>query len=160
MGSGGMTYTIAENEGEQPELTFVIAVTDEDLVQLPRDPVIQVQASLLFQDGVLLIPVMVNIGHLCCETWINILEDDSQGTQALDLLTSQDRLTFHLIDAEAADSMRRTLAIANTLGAADIRASVDDALTWTMDEFDAAKAKWYARYPTPQALFAYLAGTA
>ena len=33
-------------------------------------------------------------------------------------------------------------------------------LTWTMDEFDAAKAKWQASYPTPQALFAYLGGTA
>ena len=160
MGSDGMIYTIAENEGEQPELTFVIAVTDEDLVQLPRDPVIQVQASLLFQDGVLLISVMVNIGHLCCETWINILEDDGQGTQALDLLASQDRLTFHLFDAEAADSVRRTLAIPNSLDADDIRASVDNTLNWTMDEFDAAKAKWYARYPTPQALFAYLAETA
>ena len=159
MGSGGMIYTIAENEGEQPELTFVIAVTDEDLARLPRNPAIHVQASLLSQDGVLLIPVMARIGHLCCETWINILEDDGQGTQALDLLANQGRLTFHLFDAEATDSISRTLAIPNSLDADDIRASVDDTLRWTMDEFDAAKAKWYTRYPTPQALFAYLAGT-
>ena len=38
--------------------------------------------------------------------------------------------------------------------------STTKALTWTMHEFDAAKARWQARYPTPQALFAYLGGAA
>ena len=150
---GDMIYTIGENEGEQPELVFLIAASARDLAALPQDPSVNVQATLYRVNGVLLVPLVAQIGDVYYGTWINAWNEHRDGLRSLDLLASQDRLTFAFYQPAGGAEPRRVIEVANTLDAGDIRRAFDNAPTWTMEQFDAAKATLDTRFPTPQDLF-------
>ena len=67
------------------------------------------QATLYHVNGVLLVPLVVQIGDVYYGTWINAWNEHRDGLRSLDLLASQDRLTFAFYQPATGAEPRRVI---------------------------------------------------
>ena len=81
--SGGMIYTITEDEAEQPLVAFLIRDEPHQLATIPPDPEMLLQITIFRVDGILLVPLVAHLGDSWYETWINAWADDYQDLEVL-----------------------------------------------------------------------------
>lgn len=151
---GSATYARGEfDENMVKETMFLIREEPRVVQRLGENPQVILRAGQIEQDNVLLVAVLLRIGGAYYETWWNY-HQTSGGAQYFEDMATQERIALVFFTPERT----RQIAIRNSL--APFFASVGRAAAalpaWTMRDFDAARDKIYARFPTVTKLWNHL----
>jgi hypothetical protein len=153
---GAMIYALAEAKGEEL-FALLIREEPERVARLGKTVRVHTKTALIEQDGVGLVPLMVQIEDWePFETWINYYQsqdgvDFREGRRVFRALTERDVLAL----AFYTPAEGRRIAVRNSLAPTmrEIARRLQAMSPWTMRAFDAARDKLYARYPTVQDLW-------
>jgi hypothetical protein len=110
-----------------------------------RDPLVAMRCGAFEQDGVLLVVVLVKIGRELYETWFNYHQTGG-GEQFFRDLMVQATINISFFTPDEAKMVAIRNRTGDFFGQALIH--VTQLPAWSMHDFDAARAKVYARYPT------------
>jgi len=150
---GSMIWGVMrERPGAGREVAFFVR---EESARIRRVGTLQFSTALIVEGDVALIPVLMRTGpgeEEVYESWFNYYAP-GPGTDGLPLLAEQGRLPVVFVG----DSGRRerALAVPNSLRDTfrEMLERVSSMKPWSMEGFDRARERVYARYPTVAALW-------
>jgi len=148
----------AESEGEVSEQTGLLIREDmEHIKALPRHPVIEARAGLFNEGDVQLLAIMVKVQDELYETWFNYHQRGENSEKYLNDWVEQEDLAVIFFSGTG---LERSVRIRNLLSDLGRRALplLREAEPWSMEDFDAARARLYERYPTVGDLWKALGG--
>jgi len=147
-----------EDQGEVWEETGLLIREDmQHIKALPRHPVIEVRAGMLNEGNVQLLAILVKVQGELYETWFNYHQRGEDSEKCLnDWIEQEDLAVIFFSDT----GLERSIRIRNLLSDLAQRALplLRQAEPWTMEDFDAARARLYERYPTVGDLWKALGG--
>jgi len=148
----------AEDQGEVWEETGLLIREDiEHIKALPRYPVIEVRAGMVNEGNVQLLVIVVQVRGELYETWFNYHQHGEDTEKYLnDWIEQEDLAVIFFSDT----GLERSIRIRNLLSDLAQRALplLREAEPWSMEDFDAARARLYERYPTVVDLWKALGG--
>lgn len=143
------------------EVAWYLREFSERISQLGVGPAIEIRGNVIEYAHVLLMPILIRVGeerqeHIW-ETWLNAQQRENAGIDALSDLAIQPRIVVHFVGESV--TIERSLTRSNPLQslARDVLARLVRYPEWSMVQFDAARWRIYARYPTVLDLWRALA---
>lgn len=102
---------------------------------------------------------IADLNRATFETWINVRDPEGIGRELVDALTTSPHIHLHIYVNNP--QPKRSIVVPNMMqkSAAALLAESDAAGSWSMADFDVARAAVEARYTTPLALWAAAAIT-
>lgn len=144
---GTMAYAMQQTAADGPwAIGFLVREQAWRVKGLGQNPDVELRCGAFEQDGVLLVVVLAKISGELYESWFNYHQTSNLGDQYFRAMLEQPALTFTFFTPEPA----KRIQINNRTGAFFTQALERAAQLppWSMRDFDAARDKVYARYPT------------
>ncbi|MCI0350607.1 MAG: hypothetical protein L0Z53_14380 [Acidobacteriales bacterium] len=136
-------------DGGAWEIAWLLREESRRIRHLGKEPPVEWRSGLIYQDGVLLIPVLLRIGKVAAkniwETWTNHHQRGAESP--LPLLAEQERITIHFHDRDLKPD--RSIQTFNSLHGF-FRMALEQLRgvpAWSMSEFDAAREQVYRQHP-------------
>lgn len=160
---GSMAYGRVD-VGDGWETAFLVREESREIRRLGDRPRLRFRAALMVESGVGLVPIIVRLGRSqqqefldeYYEAWFNVHQGEPGGGLVyLDDLIRQSRLSVILFCDRG---RQRAIGAANLLGEtfAEMKRQLAVLPAWSMQTFDAARERVYARLPTVEALWDHL----
>jgi hypothetical protein len=152
---GSSCYARMQIDSGAWEIAWLLREESKRVKQIAKEPPVEWRSGLIYQDDVLLIPVLLRVGKVAeeniWEAWIN---HHQRGTESpLPLLAEQERISIHLYDH--AMKPERSLQTFNSLRDFFFAAlkQMGAVPAWTMAQFDAAREQVYRQHPDVMGLW-------
>lgn len=148
---GTMAYARQQTAVDGPWTTgFLIRERQWRVKGLGRNPDVELRCCAFEQDGVLLVAVLMKVSGELYESWFNYYQTTGGEPYFHDLI-EQPTVTFAFFTPEPT----RMLSIKNRVGGffQQTLERTRQMEPWSMRDFDAAREKVYARYPTVSKLW-------
>lgn len=152
---GSAVYANGEfDENMVKEIMFLIREEPRIVKAFGENPRVELRAGLFQEADVFLVAVLLRIGGEYYETWWNIYQTGDDGPLHFLQMSTQKRIPILFFTPE----MTRSIAVRNSLAPffQDASEQIAGARVWTMQEFDAARERIYARFPTVTKLWNHL----
>lgn len=146
---GTMVFEL-QSDGKGPyQVGFLIREEHQRVVQLRRNPLVEVRAGAFLQDDVWIVAVLFRVGEELYECWFNYHQP--MGWKYFRSLAKQDAFTIEFYTPDLAKVVRVRNGLRHFFE--EILSRITECAPWNMSAFDAARAKVYAEYPSVQALW-------
>ena len=143
------------------EVAWYLREESARIAALGDGPDIEVRGNVIEYARVLLVPILIRVGEErqenIWETWLNAQQPDNAGIDALGDLAIQPRLVVHFVGDGG--QIERSLTRSNPLQslARDVLARLVRYPEWSMEQFDSARERIYARHPSVMELWRAIA---
>lgn len=139
---GTVIYGFAEEEGDM-YIDFLVREKNDVILELPKDPAVEIRAGAVLQDGVLVVAVMARFTKdgPVYETFWNYhrAEPNSPHGNIFEHMCDEPVLAFHFYDDEG--KLADVIQVKNSMRPffADILQQIPSLRPWTLQEFEDAK---------------------
>ncbi len=147
MPPGSAVYARGEfDESMIKETMFLIREEPLIVQRFPAGVQVELRTGLFADQGVMLVAVIFRIEGEYYETWWNYHQTGGVGPQHFSDMTTQARIPILFFTPE----MARSIAIQNSLAPFfdDAAKRIQRMPAWSMQDFEAARERVYARFPT------------
>lgn len=151
---GTMIWGAAQIDNAPREIALFVREEPRYLAQLGPSPTLEIRTAAFAEREAVAIAIMLKFNSdMLYEAWINA-HDGAGGREALDLLATQPRIPIIWYTSKR----ERQIEIPNRMQMtfANFASMCDQSRTWTNSEFEAARARVYARHSTPAKLWQQL----
>ena len=150
MHPGSLLYGRVQNEDGSWEVVFGLREEPQRIKNLGAEPEIEIRPGVIYEYGVLLLPVFIRLGPLSREslflTWINAHEP--AGMETLRLLSAQPRITIQLYGDRPEPEQSLSAPNPHQVFLTDTLRDMEAAPSWNVSQFEAAKILLFQRRPT------------
>lgn len=144
--AGTMIYAqFRADDAEEMETGFLVHARAARIARIPPNPTVEVRTGIFFDGDVVLLAVMVRIGEEMYETWFNYCQRMPAASYLRDW---SEQATIAIVFHDERGNKARSVRLRNPLSevADQVREICSNGPSWTMREFDDARAKLYATY--------------